>query len=181
MEKIPLAMVHELKDIPQFPLPEGYYFRFFSRNNDEKTWARIVTATDEFPNEQAALRRFENEFAPYLREAEKRIIFLDTADGQTVGTATAWYGKWNDKKIGRLHWVEIIPAYQGKKLGRPLIAEAMNHLKLYHDAAYLTTQTTSPAAIHIYKAFDWQPYIRTDIERSAWKTVNYPPLIDHSV
>ncbi|MDY0393433.1 GNAT family N-acetyltransferase [Virgibacillus halophilus] len=90
---------------------------------------------------------------------KRSIIFITTTDRKTIGTATAWFGTWETKEIGRLHWVEIIPAYQGKKLGRSLIAKAMSWLADYHESAFLKTQTSSQAAIHIYQKLGWKPAI----------------------
>lgn len=162
-------MTHDLQNIPTHTLPDGYHFRLFgSKENDDQLWAEIVTATDEFPSVEKALQRFNSEFAPHRDEAEKRIIFLETADGHAAGTATAWFGQWNDNEIGRLHWIEIFPKFQSKGLGKPLIAHAMKTLALYHQTAYLTTQQTSPAAIHIYKKFGWKPAIVSEADGLVW-------------
>ncbi|MET3697479.1 acetyltransferase (GNAT) family protein [Bacillus oleivorans] len=174
MEVFPLYMLHNLNKIPVFPLPEGFHFRFFQDSTDDINWARITAATGEFNNEQDALNRFNLEFRTNLNEAQKRILFLETTAGQTVGTATAWFGVWSNEIIGRLHWIEIIPEFQGKKLGKPLITEAMNILARYHEKAYLKTQTTSLAAIHLYKKLGWEPAILTKEDQLAWDQLNNP-------
>ncbi|WP_243298929.1 GNAT family N-acetyltransferase [Bacillus litorisediminis] len=172
METIPLYMLHDLHRIPVFPLPKGFHYRFLCEPDDDLNWARIVTATGEFNNEQAALNRFNQEFRPYYNEAQKRILFLETAAGQSIGTATAWFGDWNNEKLGRLHWIEIIPEYQGQKLGKPLITEAMHILARYHHKAYLKTQTSSLAAIHLYKKLGWEPAIVSKEDQAAWNHLN---------
>ena len=171
MKKLPLLMSHNLIETPSYDLPKGYRFRFFQHEDDVNHWAKIVTATDEFSNEQAALDRFRTEFATHLSEVQKRMFFVETADGKTIGTATGWFGTWNNQTLGRLHWVEISPAHQGKKLGKPMIAKAMEVLAHYHNKAYLKTQTTSLAAIHIYKKFGWEPVINTEQDQYAWSFV----------
>ncbi|WP_237669516.1 GNAT family N-acetyltransferase [Virgibacillus halodenitrificans] len=55
-----------------------------------------------------------------------------------------------------MYWVEIIPAFQGKGLGKPLISKAMQTLAHFHDQAYLKTQSSSKAAIHLYKKLGWE-------------------------
>ncbi|GGB43622.1 hypothetical protein GCM10011409_21490 [Lentibacillus populi] len=88
----PLYMLHQLDDIPNNSLPNSYRFRLFRQKNDSETWAKIVTATGEFPDENKAIERFNNEFKPHPNEVPKRIIFLETSDGHAAGTATAWFG-----------------------------------------------------------------------------------------
>ncbi|WP_138602460.1 GNAT family N-acetyltransferase [Lentibacillus cibarius] len=139
MNPIPLYMTHDLSRLPDYRLPDGYHFRIFSYDSDVKHWTKIVTETGEFASETQALQRFDREFKPYLNEVKKRIIFIETHDGQIAGTAAAWFGEWNQTTIGRLHWVEIKPAYQRKKLGKPLVAKAMQLLHHYHQTAFLKT------------------------------------------
>ncbi|WHX26255.1 GNAT family N-acetyltransferase [Virgibacillus halodenitrificans] len=153
-----LFMTHQLQSIPSHPLEDGYRFRYFGKENDEHIWANIVAATGEFPDQDKALERFHRELAVHTEEMKRRIIFIEPEEGEgtPIGTATAWWGEWEQKEIGRLHWVEIIPAFQGKGLGKPLITKAMQTLALYHDQAYLKTQYSSEAAIHLYKKLGWE-------------------------
>ncbi|GGJ95711.1 hypothetical protein GCM10007063_17690 [Lentibacillus kapialis] len=171
MEHQSLYMIHDLKTIPDYPLPDGFEFSLLTREEEGIQWAKITTATGEFPDELRALKRFRAELAATLNTAQERVIFLKTANGKYVGTASAWFGKWNDETIGRLHWVEIIPECQGHKLGRPLIAASLRLLKQHHGKAYLKTQPRSPAAIHLYLDFGFKPVIHAADEKRAWNHV----------
>lgn len=171
MENIPIYMLHDLKHIPDYPLPDGFEFSPLNSEKEGEQWAEITTATSEFPDKNQALIRFSTELASDLNKAKKRIIFLKTTTGRYAGTACAWFGKWNGETIGRLHWVEIMPKFQGHKLGRPLIAETLSLLKQYHDKAYLKTQPGSLAAIHLYRDFGFKPAIHTTEEKRAWNHV----------
>ncbi len=171
MENIPLYMVHDLDDIPNCPLPDGFKLCLLAREEECEQWAEITTAAGEFPDKTQALKRFAEEFAPYLSEAKKRILFLKTADGRYAGTASAWLSKWEKQMIGRLHWVEIKPEFQGQKLGRPLIAKAIELLSNYHQKAYLKTQPRSLAAIHLYLDFGFTPVMHTAEEENVWNDV----------
>ena len=170
-EELPLYMEHNLERIPSFPLPAGYRYRYFDTQKDAKLWANVVTKTKEFPYVDQAKKRFDEEFSPCLKETKKRMIFMETDYAEVVGTATAWFGLWNGIVIGRLHWVEIIPEYQGKQLGRPLITEAMQTLKEYHETAYLKTQGSSQAAIHLYRQLGWSPLIYDEQEKQVWESL----------
>lgn len=167
MKSIPLYMYTLLKTIPESPVPAGVQFRLF-QEGDEANWARINVATGEFLDTDVALNRFEREFTPHLAEVKKRMLFLLNEEGTPIGTATAWFGEWNRRTIGRMHWVEIIPEYQGKGLGKALISKAMELLALYHDEAYLKTQTTSGAAIHLYEKLGFEPAILSEEEKEGW-------------
>lgn len=171
MVNTPLYMVHDLDDIPNCPLPDGFKFCLLTREEEREQWAEIATATGQFPDKAQALKRFAAEFAPHLNEVKKRIIFLKTADGKYAGTASAWLGQWQKQTIGRLHWVEIKPEFQGQKLGRPLIAKAIELLSNYHQKAYLKTQPRSLAAIHLYLDFGFTPVMHTAEEGNAWNNV----------
>lgn len=170
MKRIPLKMKrNHLHNIPEFSLPEGYNMRFF-KNGEEHLWARVETAVDEFSTEAAALEHFDREFGQFRDEMEKRCIFLETIGGDVIGTTTAWYGKLEgeDKVSGRIHWVGVIPEYQGKKLSKPLLAKAMQVLAKYHDSAYLTSQTTSYQAVNMYLNFGFEPYVTNETDVEAW-------------
>src|SRR5699024_7914795 len=86
-----------------------------------------------------------------MHEMEQRCLFLENPKGEVIGTTTAWYGNLTrDSKIcGRIHWVAILPEYQGKQLSKPLLSEAMNRLSQYHNQAFLTSQTTSYQSVNI--------------------------------
>lgn len=168
MAETALFMTHDLKVIHEFDLPSGYHFRMFNKREDALVWAKIVTQTQEFSTESEAIARFNVEFLPNMTETEKRMIFIETNAGERVGTATAWFGKLGDETMGRLHWVEIIPEYQGKKLGRPLITKAMSLLNDFHTSAYLKTQISSPAAIHLYQQLGWTAAPQSEQEQMIW-------------
>ena len=142
----------------------------FIKNGEEHLWARVETAVDEFSTEAAALEHFDREFGQFRDEMEKRCKFLETIGGDVIGTTTAWYGKLEgeDKVSGRIHWVGVIPEYQGKKLSKPLLAKAMQVLAEYHDSAYLTSQTTSYQAVNMYLNFGFEPYVTNETDVEAW-------------
>lgn len=172
MHETPIYMIHDLQHTPQDKLPDGCQFRMLDWNQgDDKTWAKLVTATNEFSNTADAMKRFDQEFRSYPVEASQRILLLETAEGEPIGTACAWYGDWQGQAIGRLHWVEIAPAFQGKKLGKPLIAAAVRLLARFHAKAYLKTQESSLAAIHLYRKLGFYPAITTNDEQDIWNRI----------
>lgn len=173
MKRIPVTMVREsLLDIPQYSLPESFKFKLFSEG-DEHDWARIETKVTEFKSEQLALERFSKEFGSYMNDMKGRCLFIENKHGKKIATTTAWYGGLTDdgKVSGRIHWVGVIPAYQGRKLAKPLLSAAMNILASHHAEAYLTTQTTSYRAINMYLNYGFIPLFKDSKCYQSWKLI----------
>ncbi len=147
MKYVPLTMVREHMDtIPRFGCPPAYHLRPF-RDGDEWAWASIEAAVGEFGPPIRAREHFEEEFGPFRDVLADRWFILADVRGGPVGTATAWYGRFDGETRGRVHWVAIVPDHQGKGLAKPLLSAVMGRLAREHANAYLTTQTTSYRAV----------------------------------
>ncbi|MCM3763832.1 N-acetyltransferase [Neobacillus niacini] len=138
------------------PLPPGFSIRTF-RPGDETTWAKIETLAGEFATVTEALQRFHSEFHGYESDLQQRCFFLQNPEGEAIGTIMAWYGEYQGRKIGRIHWVGIVPDYQGKKLAKPLLTYALAEMSKYHQEGYLTTQKDNERAIRLYEAYGFYP------------------------
>jgi ribosomal protein S18 acetylase RimI-like enzyme len=168
MKYIPLDMVRDHMDhIPAFSCPSDYAIRTFVRG-DERLWARIESLAGEFPNQEQALQHFEKEFGPFLSDMEDRCFILEDRHGEAIGTATAWYGQFEGEERGRVHWVGIIPSYQGRKLSKPLLSAVMARLARDHQKVYLDTQTTSYPAVNLYLSFGFVPYLVNESSQEGW-------------
>ncbi|WP_180954916.1 GNAT family N-acetyltransferase [Bacillus sp. V3-13] len=143
-----LVMKHDLNFIPPCSLPLNYSIRNFELEDLER-WATILTAAKEFESVEKAVERFDWEYKPYLEEVKKRVFFLENKQGQAIGTASAWFDK-DNIAMGRIHWVAILPEYQGKKLAKPLLSATLQRLSQFHKEAYLKTQITNNRAINLY-------------------------------
>lgn len=168
MKRLRLKMVRKnLVGIPDYSLPAGFKFRLFEKG-DENIWARIEASVGEFQSEEAALERFSAEFGNHLEEIAERCLFIENEHGEAIATTTAWYGDLRGRVEGRIHWVAVVPAYQGRGLAKPLLSEAMSRLAKHHDSAYLTSQTTSYQAINLYLNYGFEPYRTDDTCDEAW-------------
>lgn len=170
MQNIPITMIRpHMNNIPQYKLPNGYHIRPF-QINDISNWTNIETAVNEFPNQEAALARFNKEFTNEIDLFTQSCLILENKQNEAIGTTTAWYGKpqGKNKTYGRIHWVAIIPDEQGKGLAKPLLSAAMNILAKHHEKAYLTSQTTSYQAINMYLNYGFQPHITKPTCHKAW-------------
>ncbi len=84
---------------------------------------------------------FRKTFGSNIRLLKQRQCYLMTSEGRFVGTATAWFNNdYYGRKIGRIHWVAIVPDMQGNGLSKPLLSCVCKRLQsLNHNQAYLTT------------------------------------------
>ena len=169
IEFVEVAMcIDSLSDLPDFALPEGFSFRRF-REGDDQTWAAIESAAGGFPDARKARDHFASEFSGKEDELGQRCFFLLGPASQPVGMTMAWYdadflgGLW-----GRLHWVAIVPDWQGMGLAKPLVSRAMEELSTHYDRAYLITQTTSYVAVKVYLDFGFRPCITDEFQRRGW-------------
>jgi GNAT superfamily N-acetyltransferase len=173
MLDIPLTMHHEhlsVDSIPFFPCPDGFRVRSF-RAGDDEVRAGIEAAAGAFAVEDAARRHFAMEFAPVQARLPGRILFLEHESVGPIGTTTAWDGEFDGEMRGRIHWVGIVPAFQGQGLSKPLLIAALTRLTLEYRRAYLTTETTSYRGINLYLSFGFMPYVTNDRDREGWAIV----------
>jgi len=143
-------------EAPVYNLPDAYKFVLF-KSGDEKSWAEIETSVLEFDSETEAVEYFKNNFLPSVTEPEKRILFIETNDGEKVATATAALCPC-ENKTPWIHWVSVKPKHQGIGLGKALISK-VTHMLLELDGDcdfYLHTQTWSHRAVRIYKKFGFE-------------------------
>jgi len=161
-------MIREnLDDIPDFGVPAGYTIRWF-RPGDEKSWRNIHLLADKYTNVTPDL--FEREFGSNARLLAERQCFLLDRKNSPIGTASAWFDNPSEPSSGRIHWVAIIPAEQGKGLAKPLLTTACKRFKaLDYQRAHLTTQTVRISAINLYLKFGFAPAIDSERERKIWQ------------
>jgi len=167
----PLTMLREdLENIPEFDLQAGYTIRPY-RPGDEAHWLRIHLLAD--PENQFKPDTFKQQFGSDARILAQRQFYLLDPAQSVIGTATAWFNEdFDGERIGRVHWVAIVPDSQGRGLSRPLMTTACRRLReLGHNKAYLTTSAARTAAIHLYLRFGFTPLIRTEVERTAWAQI----------
>ncbi len=169
LKPIPLTMVRDdLNHLPSLVCPAGYAIRTF-RPGDAEHWARVEALAEEFASQDEALREFEEEFGPRWRELEDRCFLLEDSQGAVIGTAMAWDGEFAGEVRGRVHWVGIVPAYQGRRLAKPLLSTVLQRLARDHGAAFLTTQTTTWRAVNLYLNFGFVPHLDDASDVEGWR------------
>jgi ribosomal protein S18 acetylase RimI-like enzyme len=150
-QNIRVTMVLEdLGRVPAYPLPAGHSVRLY-RPGDEQLWLSIQSAADQYNAIRPEL--FARQFGLDPAPLTKRQFFLMAGPDTAIGTATAWFDNdFHGRPYGRIHWVAIIPEFQGRGLAKPLMSAVCRRLQeLGHDRAYLTTSTARVAAIRLYR------------------------------
>jgi GNAT superfamily N-acetyltransferase len=142
----------DLRLVPHHPLPPPFTLRPF-QPGDIQTWIRIESAAD--PYQTATAELFDRQFGGDVAMLTERQLYLCNGTGEAIGTATAWFDPTNPvPNWGRIHWVAILPAWQGQGLAKPLLSAACARLRaLGHSRAYLRTETVRSVAISLYRQF----------------------------
>lgn len=169
---IRVLLVREHWDhLAEYSLPPGWAIRWFEPG-DETVWGRIQTAADHFNAITPDLftRQFGNDQAMLAR----RQCYLLETGGAAIGTGTAWFNdNFQGKPYGRVHWVALLPEFQGLGLAKPLMTMLCGRLReLGHERAYLTTSTSRIPAIKLYRHFGFVPFIRSAYEADIWRELD---------
>lgn len=164
----------DLEGLAQYPLPEGYRFVFY-QPGDRDTWIEIEKSAKEFDSFEQGLESWNRYFEGKDEELVHRMVFIETADGEKVATATAFYDIYGRDQSGAgwLHWVAVKRQYQGRGLAKPLIGYVLNLMKgLGYSHAKIPTQTTTWLACKIYLDFGFLPIPANAVHsRMGWNIV----------
>lgn len=137
--------------IPEVNLPKGYIFKLYT-DGDDDSWAKIMVSVGEFDTYNEALDYFKENYMPYKAELSLRCLFIQTNQGEMIGTLTNWWNYTRNRRDPSIHWVGVKPEFQGLGLGKALVYEGMRRMvELEGDRDFfLHTQTWSYKAISIY-------------------------------
>ena len=153
----------DLESIPQFDLPAPFSLRRY-RPGDEKPWLDMHVHGDRFGtfNEDS----FTGQFGTDTDVIVERQYYLCDGAGEPIGTTTAWF---DDAETGRVHWVLIVPEFQGRGLAKPMLTTVCNRLReLGHTRAVLGTYSLRVAAVGLYLKFGFLPDIDGREALQAW-------------
>jgi GNAT superfamily N-acetyltransferase len=157
----------DLDNLPRYTLPRGFEAKWY-RPGDQRLWLDIQYQSERWSTINEA--KFETEFGRDDAALGQRMCFLCDVAGEAVATASAWHnGEIDGEPAGRLHWVAVVPRYQGKGLSKPLLSIVCERMReLGHTRAMLATSTARPAAVNLYLHFGFRPMIRHDSDQSNW-------------
>lgn len=171
-----------LLGVPVVPFPDGFGIRAF-RPGDEGLWTDIQRDAEPFfgPFFAADNTLFETQFGDDLPGACERIFFIVDSRNCAVGTIGAWYSRdFRGQDWGRIHWVAVRPAFQGRGLARAGLSYALERLAERHERAYLDTSAGRVGAIKLYLDAGFVPDLESPRDREVWqafrKTLRHPAL-----
>lgn len=172
-ERIDLVGVHmirpHLRDIPQVPFPQGYGIRGMTLD-DASLWEDIWRDAEPFSKIGTGL--FRGSFGDDPQAIPHRCYLITAPDGTAAGTLSAWYESHRQGlDWGRIHWVAVRKAHQGKGLSRSGMTHAMNFLATRHERAWLVTHPARLGAIKIYLDFGFVPDYSEPHAHEAWAWV----------
>lgn len=167
---ISVRMVREhMRDIPQASFPGGFSIRPMGRG-EAGLWIDIQRDAERLMEIKENL--FEKEFGSDFAATRERCFFIINARGVATGTISAWYSAdYKGQDYGRIHWVAIREAYQGKGLARPALSHAMNYLAGRHKRAWLATSSARIPAIKLYLDYGFVPEMGVPNAAEAWEQV----------
>ena len=165
-------MIREnLDEIPSFELPPFFSIKWYEPG-DEKRWVEIQKRADQYNT--ITLELFDREFNRDTESLAQRQCFLIDTQGTPIGTATAWFdNNHNGLPHGRLHWVAIVPEFQGQGLAKPLLTTVCQRLsELGHRRTYLNTSPRRIPAINLYLEFGFVPEIKDIHDSQVWDDIH---------
>ncbi len=165
---VPLCMDRVTLDgLPEYSLPAPFTVRWFQQG-DDAVWVDIYSRADRYHTIDREL--FWKQFSTDPGLLARRQCYLLDGEGHPIGTATAWLDEnRRGQTWGRVHWVGIVPEYQGQGLAKPLLAIVCRRLReLGHDRAYLWTSSARVPALNLYLAFGFTPTVASADDQAAW-------------
>jgi len=159
-----------LDDFPLVRPPTGFTLRGYEPG-DEAHWLRIHRAADRFSVITPTL--FREQFGEDCALLAQRQWYALSPEGEVVGTGTAWFNdRFEGGRWGRVHWLAVLPGFQGRGLGRALLSAVGQRLReLGHTRAYLTTGAARLPAIALYLSFGFEPLVRSQDDARLWRDI----------
>lgn len=182
-----LMLSRALDDLPGYPLPAGYRFARF-RPGDRDAWIGIERSAKEFDSFDEGSAAWKRYYGDREDELPDRMIFIETASGEKIATATAMYDVFGRDKSGSawLHWVSVRRDHQGRGLSKPLVCEAFRIMKaLGYSRVIVPTQTNTWLAVKVYLDLGCRPIPENAVHsaegwRIARTLTEHPALADLS-
>ena len=160
-------MVHRhLDSLPELEIPDGYGIRTY-QPGDEAHWAEIMNSgIGEWTAEKC--RQELTSKPQFLPDG----LFFATFQDKPVGSACAWRRSPEDREVGWLHMVCVVPEHRGKQLGHLVTLAVLHYL---HDHGFkevwLSTDDWRLPAIKSYLRLGFEPHYFDDSHRERWQKV----------
>ena len=156
--------LYNFNNLPAVKLPSGYKIRTF-RKGDEKVWCRIINrCLNGNWTEKAFTERFKSK-----KQFDPDSLFFLVHGNETCGTVLAWR---EEKHIGQLHFLGVLPSHRGKNLGYSLSLVALDYFrKKGIKEVFLYTDDFRLPAIKIYLKLGFKPVILDKFHLMRWNKI----------
>ncbi|HIS75688.1 MAG TPA: GNAT family N-acetyltransferase [Candidatus Merdivicinus excrementipullorum] len=150
-------------------LPQGFSFCGW-KPGMETEWAKLMARTEMMESFEKGLSYFREEFLSHPEELPANMLFVRSLEGEIIGTASLWKGACFGEPRYRIHWVAVDGRYEGRGIGKAMLARLCAQWDGLHcpKPLYLATQTWSWQAISLYARFGFRPYLGP--QPVNWKT-----------
>lgn len=156
-----------LNDLPALALPEGFAVRSY-QPGDWAHWERILAGSFGGDPTRFSFDRMMRRDAAFRPE---RVLFV-TAGGTPVATASAWRSPGLMAGAGTVHYVGVLPEFQGKRLGYWVTLAVLHRLAAEGFVrATLTTDDFRLPAIKTYLRLGFEPVLVHENQRERWPKV----------
>jgi mycothiol synthase len=157
----------DLENLDIINVSDGYKIRTY-REGDEKAWAEIINNSLGSGWDAERCRR---ELTGRLRFRPEG-LFFSAYQEEPVGTACAWTQSLDEKKVGYVHMVGVIPEHRGKKLGYALCLSVLHFFRENNfQRAQLHTDDFRLPAIKTYLNLGFKPDYIDENHKARWDAV----------
>lgn len=118
-------------------------------------WCAIQVESGHVDTITEAKGLFEKTFLASTFPLQEHIFFLRHKNGEIIGSIALWEDTLQGVMMKRLHWLAIKDAYAHQGFADYLVAMLCAICK---EDIFLSTQTWSYPAIHLYLKHGFQPY-----------------------
>jgi len=157
-----------LDGLPELALPPGYALRSY-QPGDAAHWERILAASFGGDPARFSFERIMQQDPAYRPE---RVLFVTASDGTPVATASAWHRAGVLEGAGSVHYVGVVPAEQGHRLGYWVTLATLHHMCAEGFwRAVLSTDDFRLPAIRTYLRLGFEPLLAHENQRERWPRV----------
>ncbi len=167
-DNAPVFMIRpNFESLPRSVFPEGFSVRPM-RAGEEGLWEDIQRDAEPFFTIPSGL--FVQEFGDDLPASRYRCLLVIGPRDCAVGTCSAWYSRdYYGADTGRIHWLAIRPAYQGRGLAKATLIQTLQIMSQWHTQAWLATSTGRTTAIRLYLNAGFLPDLRPEGADTIWR------------
>lgn len=140
-------LIHNNKDIVDIQIPEDYYIRDVDINTE------VSMVSDLICNCYDDIKPNINEVTKWINHAVFRkdlwIWIIEKKTEKPVALGIAELDM--NIKEGALEWIQVLPSYHGKKLGKVLVTELLKRLEPYANFTIVSGEvdnTTNPERLY---------------------------------